>query len=48
MTAQLKRVPELEIEEALRAHPWTGRVYAEHIHFLPLASIDDLAQVNME
>lgn len=46
MTAQLKRVPELEEEEALRAHPWTGRVYAERIHPLPAASIDDLAQAD--
>jgi NAD(P)H dehydrogenase (quinone) len=46
MTAQLKRVPELETEEALRAHPWTGRVYTERIHPLPVASIDDLAQAD--
>nr|BBH86481.1 NAD(P)H quinone oxidoreductase [Thermosporothrix sp. COM3] len=44
--AELKRVPDLETEEALRAHPWTGRVYAERIHPLPVARIDDLARAD--
>jgi NAD(P)H dehydrogenase (quinone) len=46
MTAQLKRVPDLETEEALRAHPWTGRMYTERIHPLAVASMDDLAQAD--
>lgn len=46
MTAQLKRVPDLETEEALRAHSWTGRVYAERIHPLPVARMDDLAHAD--
>lgn len=46
MTARLKRVPELETEEALRDHPWTGRVYTERIHSLPVANMDDLAQAD--
>ncbi|WP_040448610.1 NAD(P)H:quinone oxidoreductase [Ktedonobacter racemifer] len=46
MTAQLKRVPDLETEEALRAHPWTGRVYAERIHPLPVARMDDLVHAD--
>jgi NAD(P)H dehydrogenase (quinone) len=46
MTAQLKRVPDLASESELLAHPWTGRVFAERIRSIPVATIDDMAQAD--
>lgn len=39
---RLKRVPEIEAEDALRNNPWFGTVFAEQVAPVPVASLDDL------
>jgi NAD(P)H dehydrogenase (quinone) len=46
MTAQVKRVPDLEKEEDLLTHPWTGQVYVERIRPVPVATMNDLAEAD--
>jgi NAD(P)H dehydrogenase (quinone) len=46
MTARVKRAPDLAPESDLLAHPWTGRVFADRIRPVPVATIDDMAQAD--
>lgn len=46
MTVHLKRIPEIEPEERLASHPWTGQVFQERIRPIPCATLDDLAEAD--
>ncbi|HEU5373992.1 MAG TPA: NAD(P)H:quinone oxidoreductase [Ktedonobacteraceae bacterium] len=43
VNVQIKRAPDLEPEETLAAHPWSGPVYRERIRPIPCATLADLA-----
>lgn len=45
-TVTLKRVPELQPEDTLASHPWTGAIFRERIRAIPCATLDDLVEAD--